>query len=155
MTPVIHFEIQALPNSDCNSNNIMMEASAMFPQGFHPLLQNQEREFTDEAKHFTRTQHPPKYYFLDFGISRRYDPANGPPLELPIEGGDRTVPEFQDGDGPCDPFPTDVYYLGNLIRQEFLEVISMLFEFIPILIQKLFSVILSSMGRKVDMALSS
>ncbi|KAF8221648.1 hypothetical protein L208DRAFT_1414667, partial [Tricholoma matsutake] len=36
--------------------------------------------------------------------------------------------------GSCNPFPTDVYYLGNLIRQEFLEVILILFQFITILI---------------------
>jgi hypothetical protein len=101
----------------------MMEASGMFPQGFHPLFQNKDRDFNNSATHFTRTRCPPKYYFIDFGISRQYDPANGPPRELPIEGGDRTVPEFQAATGPCDPFPTDVYYLGNLIRQEFLAVI--------------------------------
>lgn len=106
---------------DCNSNNIMMEASGMFPRGFHPLMQNQDPSFTGLAKYLTRTQHSPRYYFVDFGIARRYDPVNGPPLELPIEGGDRTVPEFQARNGPCNPFPTDVYYLGNLIRQEFLE----------------------------------
>ena len=111
---------------DCNSNNIMMDASGMYPRGFHPRLQNRNPEFTGPAKHLTRTQHPPKYYFVDFGIARRYDPANGPPLELPIEGGDKSVPEFQASNGPCDPFPTNVYYLGNFIRREFLEVIFML-----------------------------
>jgi len=99
----------------------MMDASGMYPRGFHPRLQNRNPGFTGSAKHLTRTQHPPKYFFVDFGIARRYDPVNGPPQELPIEGGDKTVPEFQASDGPCDPFPTDVYYLGNLIRREFLE----------------------------------
>jgi hypothetical protein len=131
----------------------------MFPQGFHPLVQNDAPDFSKSAKHLTRTQHPPKYYLLDFGISRRYNPANGPPLELPIEGGDKTVPEFQTSNDACDPFPTDVYYLGNLIRREFLEVILNLFVFIPIpnAHSKLFSVILSSikMVPKADMALSS
>jgi hypothetical protein len=101
----------------------MIEASGMFPEGFHPLLQSSNPENTGRAKHLTRTQRPPKYYLIDFGISRRYDPADGPPLELPIQGGDRTVPEFQTSIAPCDPFPTDVYYLGNMIRLEFLEVI--------------------------------
>ncbi|TFY58213.1 hypothetical protein EVJ58_g6553 [Rhodofomes roseus] len=38
-------------------------------------------------------------------------------------GGDKTVPEFQ-GDGydkASDPFATDVYYLGNRFREEFLK----------------------------------
>ena len=125
---ILLFQLQGLPIRDCNSNNIMMDASGMYPQGFHPSMQSRNPEFTSSAKHLTRTQHPPKYYLVDFGIARRYDPANGPPLEPPIEGGDKTVPEFQASDGPCDPFPTDVYYLGNLIRREFLEVIFMLVD---------------------------
>ncbi|KAI0633259.1 kinase-like domain-containing protein [Trametes polyzona] len=32
-----------------------------------------------------------------------------------------TVPEFQHSDEPRDPFPTDVYYLGSLIDQDFLQ----------------------------------
>lgn len=27
------------------------------------------------------------------------------------------MPEFQDSDDQRDPFPTDIYYLGNMIRQ--------------------------------------
>ena len=107
----------------------------MFPRGFHPVMQYQDPSFAHSAKYFTRTQRPPKYYFIDFGISRRYDPADGPPLELPIEGGDKTVPEFKASHGPCDPFPTDVYYLGNLIRQEFLEVTCILYDHISIFTQ--------------------
>ncbi|KAI0786629.1 hypothetical protein C8Q75DRAFT_808160 [Abortiporus biennis] len=48
-----------------------------------------------EAKHYTRTAHPTKYYIIDFGLSRQYDPRNGPPLELPIPGGDKSVQEFK------------------------------------------------------------
>ncbi|KAF8870843.1 kinase-like domain-containing protein [Infundibulicybe gibba] len=88
---------------DCQAPNIMMDAE---PIG--------------SVSHFTRTQRPVKYYFIDFGISRHYEPSEVPPLEDPIWGGDKTVPEFQFSDGPCDPFPTDIYYLGNLIRTEFL-----------------------------------
>jgi hypothetical protein len=101
-----------------------MDASDMYPDGFHPVRQELDRNYQDNAKHHTRTQRPPKYYFVDFGISRRYDPANGPPLEGPIIGGDKSVPEFQGSKAlqDCDPFPTDVYYIGNLVRRDFFEV---------------------------------
>lgn len=102
----------------------MMDGSDMYPDGFHPVSQERTFDRKSLAKYYTRTQRPPKYYFIDFGISRRYDPANGPPLEGPIQGGDRTVPEFQ-GDKifeECDPFPTDVYYMGNMVRRDFLVV---------------------------------
>jgi len=43
-------------------------------------------------------------------------------LEYPIMGGDKSVPEFRTGGGEaCNPFPTDVYYLGNMIREHFLQ----------------------------------
>ncbi|KAH9834890.1 uncharacterized protein C8Q71DRAFT_797679 [Rhodofomes roseus] len=79
------------------------------------------RDFSGWARHCSRTERPPRYFYIDFGLSRKCDPADGPPLELPVFGGDRTVPEFQeDGyDVPADPFRTDIYYLGNLIRTTF------------------------------------
>ncbi|TRM59178.1 hypothetical protein BD626DRAFT_539448 [Schizophyllum amplum] len=63
------------------------------------------------------------YYVIDFGLSIKYDCLDQPPLEIPIRGGDKTVPEFLgDGiDNPYNPFPTDVYCLGNWIREDFLE----------------------------------
>lgn len=66
-----------------------------------------------------------KYYFIDFGLSRRYEPMDGPPREHPIRGGDKSVPEFQPGVWKgelLDPFPTDIYYLGNMIRMDIMKV---------------------------------
>jgi hypothetical protein len=100
----------------------MFDASQLYPNGYHPQSINRTCDRTGPARHYTRTQRPPKYYLIDFGISRKYDSSSGPPLEAPILGGDKTVPEFQKSTEPCDPFPTDVYYVGNLIRTDFLEV---------------------------------
>lgn len=99
-----------------------MDGTQLYPDGFHPRVMNWKPDFSGNAKHLTRTQCPPKYYLIDFGISRKYDAADKPPLESPIRGGDKTVPEFQGSAEPCNPFPTDVYYLGNMIREQFQEV---------------------------------
>jgi hypothetical protein len=102
----------------------MMDASEMYPNSFHPVVQDRNRDYHGTAKHYPRTRRPPKYYFIDFGLSRRYDPANGPPLEAPLIGGDKSVPEFQGNKAleHSDPFPTDVYYIGNLVKRDFLDV---------------------------------
>jgi hypothetical protein len=100
----------------------MMDALDMFPEGFHPHKPHANPSLTAPSMSLTRTQRPPKYYLIDFGISRQYNPVNGKPLEWPIVGGDKTVPEFKNNKGPCDPFPTDVYYLGNFIREHFMTV---------------------------------
>ena len=68
-----------------------------------------------------------QYYFIDFGLSRRYDPIDVSPLEYPVIGDDKTVPESRDDpDTPRNPFHTDVYCVGNLIRVSFLEVCTLL-----------------------------
>lgn len=103
--------------------NTMME-SVMFPNLWHPQDLHYNRKCTGSPKHYTRTERPPKYYIIDFGLSRRYDVNDPSPRELPIIGGDKTVPEYQ-GAGywiASDPFATDVYYLGHMIQQYYLNV---------------------------------
>jgi hypothetical protein len=107
--------------------NILMDGS-MYPKSWHPSEERKNRQFSGSAKHYTRTQRPPKYYLIDFGISRRYDSKDPPVLEVPIHGADRTVPEFQHSVAPCDPFSTDVYYLGNVFRMDFINVSTYAFQ---------------------------
>jgi hypothetical protein len=103
--------------------NIMMDAKNMHAEPYHPVITFMKRDFSGHVGHYTRTQRPPKYYFIDFGLSRRYDASEENPLEYPIFGGDKSVPEFRDNvDVPMNPFPTDVYYLGNVVREQFLNV---------------------------------
>ncbi|KAJ7432584.1 hypothetical protein FB451DRAFT_1065361, partial [Mycena latifolia] len=79
------------------------------------------------SSHLARTQRPVRYYLIDFRISRNYPPDVRIPLEPILVGGDKSAPEFRAKDGEilevCDPFPTDVYYIGNLIRKDFVQVI--------------------------------
>lgn len=104
--------------------NIMMDPQHMFPHGYHPRAILSTHDLKRPAPYRSRMASRPKYFFIDFGLSRQYDPADAEPLEDVIRGGDKTVPEFQDDDtGPLNPFPTDIYYLGNMIRETFLEVI--------------------------------
>ncbi|KIK41256.1 hypothetical protein CY34DRAFT_13149 [Suillus luteus UH-Slu-Lm8-n1] len=102
--------------------NIMTDAKDIYVEPYHPAKPHMKRDFSGNASHRTRTQRPPKYYIIDFGLSRQYDANDENPLEYPVLGGDKTVPEFQnDMDVALNPFPTDVYYLGNTIREQFLN----------------------------------
>jgi hypothetical protein len=118
---IIHWPLN-LATRDCTSENIMLDPSKMYPKSFHPAEINLNRNFRGRAKRHTRTWRPSRYLLIDMGLSRQYDPANGPPLEKPLRGGDKSAPEHQDLQTPCDPFPTDVYYLGNLVREQFIQV---------------------------------
>ncbi|KAF8471475.1 kinase-like domain-containing protein [Russula ochroleuca] len=106
---------------DCTHGNIMLDPSNMYPGSFHPVRMSRSKDFRHKAKAYSRTRRPSRYLLIDFGLSRHYDPANGPPLDKPLRGGDKSAPEHQDGKALCNPFPTDVYYLGNLVREYFMK----------------------------------
>ncbi|KAG2110348.1 uncharacterized protein F5147DRAFT_690259 [Suillus discolor] len=106
---------------DCMQLNILMDGR-MFIDAWHPSDQYMSEDFKRPARHRTRTQSPPRYYYIDFGISRKYDASNTNPLEIPIYGGDKGVPEFAEAyTKPWNPFPTDVWYLGHAIQETFLD----------------------------------
>ena len=100
----------------------MLDPSGMYPDSFHPADPRKSKDFRRKAKGYSRTRRPTRYLLIDFGHSRFYDPANGPPLDQPLSGGDKSAPEHRDGKTPCNPFPTDVYYLGNLVREDYMQV---------------------------------
>ncbi len=101
--------------------NIMMDASTLLSDPPHPTFPNRSYDYKRKLRRYTRTQYPPRYYFIDFGLSRLYSPEESSPKEYPVLGGDKTVPEFRDMSKPHNPFCTDIYYLGNFIREDFLE----------------------------------
>jgi len=101
--------------------NTMMDASPMFPKFHHPVKDMKNFEFTGPAVYFQRTARPVKYFVVDFGISRRYDSVNPSPLEDLILGGNRSLPEHRLKIDPCNPFATDIYYLGSLFATTFME----------------------------------
>ncbi|KAJ8474870.1 hypothetical protein ONZ45_g15805 [Pleurotus djamor] len=100
--------------------NILMDARTLYIDRYHPFSPFYKLDMSGPPQRRTRTTMPVRYYLSDFGLSRKYRPEDRPPLEDIIIGGDKTVPEFETMDA-CDPFPTDVYTIGNLIRQNFTE----------------------------------
>ncbi|KAJ3481948.1 hypothetical protein NLI96_g7320 [Meripilus lineatus] len=113
-----------ISSRDCMNRNIMMDPKPTFPKLYHPSDDRRNLNFKGRVKYYTRTARPTKYFLIDFGLSRKYNPEDGEPREIPIKGGDKTVPEFR-GRGEFkarNPFPTDIYYLGNMIREDFLQV---------------------------------
>lgn len=63
----------------------------------------------------------PRYYLADLSLSRQYDPAQGLPFEdvvLPGPGVDKPPPEHDYV--ACNPFPTDVYLVGDILKRGFL-----------------------------------
>ncbi|KDQ20889.1 hypothetical protein BOTBODRAFT_26901 [Botryobasidium botryosum FD-172 SS1] len=114
---------KGVAHRDCARFNIMMDAKDIFPSGFHP----QRTYLTPDASHWApvrpRYQVPfPKYYFIDFGISTRFLEGESP-LVTGTDGQDKTVPEFKANGAPAyDPFPVDIYILGNVYKNDLLSI---------------------------------
>ena len=98
---------------DLKTSNFMIESEKMFPEGYHPWVDLRKPDLSGPAKIYTRTQRPSKYFIIDFGMARRYEPDNDSPVE-------RTVTEK--GVQLQNPFQVDVYLAGELLRHGFLDV---------------------------------
>ncbi|KAI0048310.1 hypothetical protein FA95DRAFT_1582303 [Auriscalpium vulgare] len=114
-----HLHHLRIAHRNCTFNTIMLDPTSMYPDSFHPCDHRLRRDWKGKAKCYSRTRRPPRYYLIDFHLARHYEPLNGPALDDPTKGDDATAPEHRDQSKLCDPFPTDIYYLGNLIRQQF------------------------------------
>ncbi|KAI9063416.1 hypothetical protein FKP32DRAFT_1592485 [Trametes sanguinea] len=104
---------------DCAFKNIMIDASALYPRGFHPTMQGDLPDMSGVAPVLSRSATPVRYYLIDFGISTRFEPG-ARRLVVGRDGLDREPPELS-ATVPYDPFKLDVFLIGNLIRHSFVE----------------------------------
>jgi len=104
--------------SNCTPGRIVFDSGT---NNWSNLSQaDRSQNFIGKAKQrFTRTRLQPRYYLADFGLSRQYDPPNA--LDRSSCTHDTLTPETR-LDGFNDPFCMDIYCLGNLVRQNFVQV---------------------------------
>ncbi len=99
----------------------MMDASALFPRGFHPILQLSLPDISSDAPILSRAAMAINYYYIDFGISTRITPDSPSRLVVGSWGLDWEPPELSET-VPYDPFKLDVFLIGNLMRRQFCDV---------------------------------
>ncbi|KZV74539.1 hypothetical protein PENSPDRAFT_647967 [Peniophora sp. CONT] len=101
---------------------IMYDATPLFPDGFHPLDKDRTVAWDGKAKHYTRTQRPVRYYFVNFVDSARYKDKIYATEVIRMDGGsDQVTPEYVPNTTLHNPFTADVYHLGCFIRDEFIK----------------------------------
>ncbi|KAL5530900.1 hypothetical protein ACEPAG_3776 [Sanghuangporus baumii] len=113
---------KGVAHRDCSVLNIMMDARKLFPRGFHPTASL----FDASGKNLARPRRRRdvtsiKYYFIDFGISSRFDDATEPRMVTGEDCQDKQLPEIYLGK-PYSPFPVDVFLLGNLFKHDLVKV---------------------------------
>ncbi|KDQ20061.1 hypothetical protein BOTBODRAFT_51419 [Botryobasidium botryosum FD-172 SS1] len=113
----------SVAHRDCARGNIMMDATDLYPDGFHPQERDLAPDGTHDAKMRDRTAAPqPRYYIIDFDLSTWFRDGDGNSDRLVTGklGQDSSAPELSD-DVPYDPFKVDVYTLGNVFRERLLS----------------------------------
>ena len=103
----------------------MMDADALFPKGFHPAVSAYDASSSEIAYPKRRRDvGGVRYYLIDFGISWRFEAGEERKITGML-GQDQDVPELSET-VPYDPFLTDVFIIGNLMRKEFVKVCNLL-----------------------------
>ena len=101
--------------------NILMDADAMYPEGFHPIKTSYKRDYSGWATPIPRSAAGVRYYFADFGISVHIPEGDSLGFVTGALGRDQDPPELSETVS-YDPFKLDVFIIGNMLRQEFCEV---------------------------------
>ena len=110
-----------LIDRDCSQLNIMMDADAMYPKGFHPdTVTMDSTGYKTAYPKRRRDVKSLRYYYIDFGISSIFE-FGEPHKVVGVYGQDNEVPELS-MEVPYNPFLTDVFILGNYFRKAFLNV---------------------------------
>lgn len=108
-------------NSDCVMYNIMMDADAMYPEGFHPVRVDYKPDYSGWAPVISRSVAGVRYYFVDFGISVHIPEDDRPRFVTGNMGRDRDPPELS-ATVAYDPFKLDVFIIGNMLAGEICDV---------------------------------
>lgn len=104
---------------DISDLNIMLAGDSLYPDGFHPSLQN----FTPSIETLARAKRrcdvqSVKYYFIDFELSTRFESNDGSKLVVGTSAAVRDIPELS-YTVPYDPFAVDIYALGTVYGELF------------------------------------
>ncbi|KAL5513542.1 hypothetical protein ACEPAH_3941 [Sanghuangporus vaninii] len=120
---LVYIHSQNVAHRDLSDGNIMMDGRVMYgKKGFHPSDQDMTAaDVMIVAKPKTRRDAGfVKYYFTDFGISTLFDDPSKPRSVVGNRAQDLEVPELNNII-PYDPFPVDVFTLGNVFKRHFLD----------------------------------
>ena len=101
--------------------NILLDADAMYPEGFHPASLKIAADYSSPAKYRSRTSAGAKCYYVGFSISVYAPDPDNPQLVIGTLGIDQDPPELSE-DVPYNPFSLDICIIGNMFAEEFYQV---------------------------------
>ncbi|KAI0351979.1 kinase-like protein [Trametes cingulata] len=108
-----------IAHRDIAPPNIMMDARPLYPNDHHPVRMHRAPDAIHDAIPLSRSDHPVKYYYVDFGLSVHF-PEGASSRVVGVVGRDKEIPELS-ADVPYDAFKADIYALGNLFDKAYLQ----------------------------------
>ncbi|KIJ27330.1 hypothetical protein M422DRAFT_784939 [Sphaerobolus stellatus SS14] len=98
--------------------NIVMDSSGLIPEGFNYASPWRHDNLIPILFHGRNRKAvaPVQYYFIDFGLSMKFDDIDHRAYVKGRVGQNKTVPEFLK-DIPYDPFKLDIYQFGAVITR--------------------------------------
>ncbi|KII93064.1 hypothetical protein PLICRDRAFT_100738 [Plicaturopsis crispa FD-325 SS-3] len=118
---ILFMHTHRVAHLDCARFNIMMDATSLYPNGWHPWRFNYAPDAITELPSLPSRTHHVRYYFIDHGLSIRF--YEGESSVIQTSGGapqEKTVPELAI-DAPYDAYKVDIYILGCVYRKELYE----------------------------------
>ncbi|KZV68675.1 hypothetical protein PENSPDRAFT_609710 [Peniophora sp. CONT] len=103
---------------DLSEKNLLIEASALYPQGHHPVKLEMLPDLSGLAPALPRWKLGVRYLYVDFGISTYFPPGSTQRLVTGILGRNQNVPELSKT-VPYDPFKVDIFSLGQVFERVF------------------------------------
>lgn len=98
-----------------------MDGARLFPHGVHPSFSTLLPDASGPPKVLRRRDVPDlRYYIADFSLSRRFETEAEERKIYERRGADDEVPELGSKEW-YDPFPVDVFSVGNIFRKKFVE----------------------------------
>ncbi|KAI0341121.1 kinase-like protein [Trametopsis cervina] len=102
---------------DCAVHNVMMDASALYPRGHHPVRLDLDYTGEHPSEVLPRNGARLRYYYIDFGLSTFVEaPVHLNKFVIGAFGREQTVPELSFRI-PYDAFKADIYILGCLFEK--------------------------------------
>ncbi|KAJ6514169.1 hypothetical protein C8R47DRAFT_1032923 [Mycena vitilis] len=106
-----------IAHRDACCMNFVMDASKIVPGGWHFASPESTPNVKRSRRTRSRSTVKVQYCIIDFELSVFRCALETDPQVI---GADKTVPEFKSGQ-PYDPYKLDIYQMGNMIKQEFIE----------------------------------
>ncbi|KAL5638219.1 hypothetical protein ACGC1H_005054 [Rhizoctonia solani] len=111
-----------IAHRDAQTANIMMDASLLYSEPFHPCDPHSSLDGKRRLKIKSRFEAPVRYCFIDFGLSSHFSSLESRRLVTGVKGREQRAPELLPAvPPPYDPFKLDIFTIGMVFKENIFQ----------------------------------